>query len=110
MARINCYSNRCGKNKQGYCTANYINVLGENAHSTSETICSNFESESVFKSAISSMNFFSGSVGINGNTEIYCNASNCFYNGNGVCSAKNLQFKPNGVNDNSSCTTFIEAY
>lgn len=110
MAIIHCYSNKCIKNKYEYCTANNLEVLGENAHSTNETYCNSYEHGNVFKSVISNMGLLSANTGVIGGTQIYCNANNCFHNKDGSCNAKNLQFKPNGVNDSGSCITFVEAY
>lgn len=106
MAIIHCYSNKCLKNKYEYCTASNVEVLGENAHSISETLCSSYEYGNIFKNVISNM----ASAGVVGGTEIYCNANNCFHNKDGNCNAKNLQFRPSGVNDGGSCITFVEAY
>lgn len=105
---INCYSHKCAKNKHGYCTANAINILGENVHSTNETICSSYEDGNIFKNAISNINIFSG--GANNITGVNCNANNCFYNKNGSCRAENLQLKANDINGDTSCNTFVEAF
>lgn len=109
MATINCYSTKCNKNKHGYCSANNISVLGENAHTANETICSSYEDGNIFRNAISSINIFSG--GANNNmTEVYCSANNCFYNKNRICRAENLKLKSNDINNGTSCATFVEAY
>lgn len=106
---ISCYSTKCNKNKHGYCSSNIINVLGENAHSANETVCSDYESGNILKNTISNLNIFSGGASSN-SAEVYCNANNCFYNRNGSCGAKNIKFKLNDVNEGSSCDTFVEAY
>jgi hypothetical protein len=109
MAKINCYSTKCNKNKYGYCTASNINVVGENAHSKNETICSSYEDGNMFMNAISNINIFS--VGTNNNnTAVYCEVNNCFYNKNGSCRAENLSLKPNDINGSTACATFVEAY
>lgn len=105
---INCHSHKCAKNKHGYCTANTINVIGENAHSANETICSSYEDGNIFKNAISNINIFSG--GIDSNTAVYCSAHNCFYNANGSCRAQNLRLSNNDISGKTVCDTFIEAY
>lgn len=109
MATISCSSNRCIKNKHGYCGSNSIEILGENAHSTRETVCSTYEYGNVFRNVVSASGIFSANNSV-GETEIKCNAHNCFYNSYGSCNAKNLQFKDNEVNGGGSCDTFIEAY
>lgn len=116
--KLRCSAERCANNVNKFCVAASIHVNGSSAHSSPETDCDTFlekgdiYSTSHFTNRNLSGEFtqlFSGeSVEIS--PEIACEAENCIYNVNKLCSADFVQI--NGEEAHSSertqCGTFKE--
>lgn len=120
MSNLNCKSSKCIYNHSGLCNADYINVSGKYAHSSNETCCNTFKEGSI-KNTFNTLNnigIFNGVKQIfSDNTqglrkEIYCDASNCYHNNNGVCKAENVLVSGSKARtlDETNCETFIEGY
>lgn len=115
MARLQCGAHVCIHNEQGLCSANNILIEGVTSSTSSDTFCANFveERDSGMQDSVGDFNYMGGIVNgfsnhITGmNPQILCKASNCTYNLNGNCEAKdvNIYGSNNGVSK-TMCETY----
>ena len=99
---ISCNVNNCSHNSSGTCCANSINVGGAGVSQAENTCCGSFLDKSHYSDLTNSYN----SSGVC--ETITCNARNCKYNSNDVCTAKNVEINGNQANvySETNCKTF----
>jgi len=113
---LSCSAENCVHNMAGLCSANTIQVLGSNAHSSSLTQCGTF-AEKGLKNAIS--NVFNMNIpgelrqaftnsSIEMSPHIECDAVSCTYNIDKKCSADYIQIHGPGAltSARTQCQTF----
>lgn len=116
--KLICSAGNCVNNINGLCSANTINVNGSRAHTSSGTDCETF-AEKGFMNAVKNLGNmnFAGEVrqiinrdSISMSPNIKCQAVNCVYNVNRLCSADNVQiYGPGAVaSQGTQCETFRE--
>ncbi|MDZ4910828.1 DUF1540 domain-containing protein [Clostridium perfringens] len=95
---LKCNATNCVHNESSECRAGAINVAGREAITTSETGCSSFvdRSNSGFTN--------SADRGSTKPQNIKCEASNCKYNENLLCTADDVRINAN----DASCETFVQ--
>ncbi|MFI3209740.1 MAG: DUF1540 domain-containing protein [Peptostreptococcaceae bacterium] len=101
---INCDVKNCSHNSNGDCCANIINIGGKLAVNSKSTCCGSFLDKSHYSDLTNS--FTSSGVCEN----IVCSASNCKFNNNTMCTAKNIEVKGReavNVYDETNCQTFV---
>ncbi|MDS0526239.1 DUF1540 domain-containing protein [Clostridium sp. SHJSY1] len=118
MVRLNCTARNCVNNEGGLCGAREILVQGINSDTSENTYCSSFRQDTVVNevAAIGNTNFagelmqiFSSQDEMEMGPVVNCHARNCFYNGNGICGARDISVMGDGVTNEIStrCETFI---
>lgn len=119
MTRLSCTARNCVNNEGGLCGAENILVKGVEASSSQETFCSSFKEETVVSqiAAIGNTNYvgevmqmLSDMSDIKMSPNVHCYATRCFYNGNGICEARDMMIIGDGAKDSRDtlCQTFIE--
>lgn len=95
---LKCNATNCVHNESHECRAGAINVAGREAVTTSETGCSTFVDEA--------NGGFTNSAdgGYTKPQNIKCEARNCKYNENLLCTADDVRINAN----DASCETFIQ--
>lgn len=97
---VKCTATQCKYNDSNYCTSHKINVKGNDATESTETLCDTFTSKSnVLTNALSS-------IDCSGETKINCIAKNCVYNENEECTLNNINV--NCTCDSCNCNTAHE--
>ncbi|MCR1824600.1 MULTISPECIES: DUF1540 domain-containing protein [Terrisporobacter] len=96
---LTCKATNCVHNKSGDCMAGVINVKGVNAKTISETICNTFVEEGGYAYDKLS-NIYDNKKTVP--ESIKCIASNCKYNENDKCNAKDVQI----MAARAACGTF----
>ncbi len=94
---IYCESTNCAHNYNQSCRAGCIHIRGSYAKEIKETTCSTYFADSV--------GFFTSIIKVGGNTypnNIVCEASNCVYNDNSICTSDKVHINSHY----SSCETF----
>lgn len=114
--QLSCSAINCVHNMSGLCSANTIHVLGSGAFTSSQTMCNTF-AEKGLKNAIANI----GNMNIVGEIKqvftkesiemspaIKCEAINCLYNSNRICSADHVQIQGLDANgsEGTDCETF----
>ena len=116
--KLNCSADGCVHNMSGSCSANYISVEGNQAHTSKSTECNTFARKG-FVNAFANV----GNMNITGefkqfvnkddavmNPSIKCGAINCTHNMDQICGASNVTIQGPGAtsSDGTQCDTFIE--
>jgi hypothetical protein len=116
--KLSCSATTCVHNMSALCSANYIEVTGNNAHSSAATECNTF-AERGLKNAVTNMvnmnvvgeikQIFTNSS-VEMSPKIKCEAVTCNYNENRVCAASNVQIHgPSAsTSEGTQCETFVE--
>ncbi|SFD22270.1 DUF1540 domain-containing protein [Clostridium uliginosum] len=118
MTKLNCSARNCANNQQGMCGAGYIMIEGAEAQSSLQTYCSNYrEGSSTYEAQsmagngymASLMQAFSSIDNVGMNPDVNCHATNCFYNLNGKCEARNVSILMDSSQGelNAKCQTFV---
>ncbi|MBD7911095.1 MULTISPECIES: DUF1540 domain-containing protein [Clostridium] len=119
MVKLNCTARSCVYNEGGLCSAQEILVQGINSNTSENTYCSSFRLDTVSNEfrAIGSTNFpgevmqiFSSQDEIKLSPLVNCHARNCFYNGGGICGARDISVMGDGAREETEtmCETFIK--
>lgn len=121
MTKLNCTARNCVNNEGGLCGAEYIMIEGEDSTKSPETYCSDFKEDNILNEIKSVANtdfigellqIFSSDARVIMSPKVICHATKCFYNGNGVCEAKDIAITtPKGTPSRESetqCETFIQ--
>ena len=116
--KLSCSVTNCVQNMSGLCAANFIKIVGVNAHSSNDTECSTF-AEKGLKNAVTNMVnmnvigeikqvFDNGSIEMS--PKIKCEAVKCTYNNDGLCSTSNIQIvgRSESMSEGTQCETFKE--
>lgn len=116
--KLSCSATSCVHNMSSLCAANYIEVAGNNAHSSVATECNTF-AEKGLKNAVTNMVnmnvvgevkqiFTNESVEMS--PKIKCEAESCKYNEDRICEAAYVQIQGPGAatSEGTQCETFIE--
>ncbi|NMM62284.1 DUF1540 domain-containing protein [Clostridium sp. P21] len=116
--KLSCSAGKCVNNINGLCSANNIHVVGSEIHSSKGTECETFMQRG-FMNAMS--NFTNMNLvgefkqifsrdSIEMSPEIKCEAENCVYNADRLCSASNVQvYGPDARSSGGTqCETFKE--
>lgn len=120
MTILGCCVHNCVNNEGGFCGANSITISGEEAYTSSQTQCENYNKETVLNAfkALANTNFV-GEIAqivstrdeVKMNPTVVCQVENCLYNGDGMCEARNVMIVGNNINrKRSQCETFIESH
>lgn len=116
--KLSCNAEKCVNNINNMCVANNIHVMGVKSSTSTETECENFSQKGLVNtmSNFTNMNlvgefkqlFNKDSVEMS--PEIKCEAENCTYNVNKLCSADSVRiYGPGAKNTESTqCETFKE--
>ena len=96
MARISCEVYNCEYNCDGGCRLNTIKVEGEEAQSSSETVCDSYTD----RNEKGCVNCTPSDCACN-NSEVECDAKECKHNSDNYCSADRICV---GGNDACSCS------
>lgn len=119
MVRLNCTARTCVYNEGGLCSAQEILIQGVNSNTSEDTYCSSFDVDTVannFK-AMGNTNFpgevmqiFSSQHEIKLSPSVNCHATECFYNGGGICGARDISVMGDGARQeiDTMCETFIK--
>lgn len=93
---LKCNATNCFYNRDCECGAGAINVSGQSAVSTDDTICTTFvdKSESSFVNSVEGLS--------TGTYNIKCQACKCVHNENKACLADNVEIDAH----NACCNTF----
>ncbi|WML36151.1 DUF1540 domain-containing protein [Clostridium sp. OS1-26] len=116
--KLRCSAERCANNVNKFCVAASIHVNGSSAHSSSETDCDTFLGKSDIYSTSHFTNrnlsgefaqLFSGES-VEMSPDIACEAENCIYNVNRLCSADFVQIHGEEAHssEHTQCETFKE--
>lgn len=100
MTRLDCSVHNCANNNDNYCCISSIYVGGRNAKKKSNTDCESF---------IKKNNGFTNcTVNPNPNVEISCEANNCIYNSNNICTAESITVTGKCANctEDTICSSF----
>lgn len=101
MSQLTCSVNSCGNNCSGLCSLTSINVGGQNATSSSETVCASYRSGG---SATDSAASQSASPA----TNVSCKACNCKHNDQCNCTAGTVTIDNCSCGSGAGCRTFQE--
>ena len=117
--KLRCSAENCYNNVNQFCVANVIHVTGSQAHNSPETACDTFteKTDASGTSHFTNRNLSSDfSQLFNGETaevapQISCDAENCTYNANRICSADYVEIHgPNArASERTECETFRES-
>ena len=100
---IKCGAHNCTHNdNDGNCYAKVVNVRGERAKITDETLCNSFADEKL-DSLTEFAEEFNSAVRKATTDNIKCGAKRCAHNDANNCQANNVQIN----HDTASCETFI---
>lgn len=100
MTSLGCNVSTCGYNEDHCCCRTEIEVMGEKADDKGCTCCGSFDSSCDCKNAVSDPK---------DSLYVHCEASNCVYNDNLVCSADRIDIQGSNA-DNSEqtlCASFV---
>ena len=102
MQNISCTVGNCSHNSNGTCYANRINVGGKGVTKSENTCCGSFLDEAHYSTLTNNTND-EGPCSC-----IVCEAQNCQYNNNKLCTAETIQVNGNQVNvyNETNCATF----
>ncbi len=111
-----CTATNCVNNTAGLCSANTINVLGSNAHSSEATQCETFAEKGLKNSLANVINMnvvgefkqVFNNKSIEMSPSIRCNAVNCIHNEDLLCAADNIVV--NGMGAITSARTECETF
>jgi hypothetical protein len=116
--KLSCSATNCVHNMSSLCSANYIEVSGNSAHTSASTECNTF-AEKGLKNAVTNMVnmnvvgeikqvFTNSSVEMS--PKIKCEAVSCKYNDNRICDAAYVQIQGPyaATTEGTQCETFIE--
>lgn len=116
--KLSCNAEKCVNNINGLCDANTIHVTGDKSHSSRETECETFSPKGLINamSNFTNMNLVGefkqlfSKDSIEMSPEIKCEAENCIYNVNELCTASNVQvYGPEArTSRETECETFKE--
>jgi hypothetical protein len=114
--KLSCNAEKCVNNINSLCMANNIHIMGDKSNTSTETACENFSQKGVVNamSNFTNMNLVGefkqlfSNDSIEMSPEIKCEAENCTYNVNKLCSANNIQIYGPGAKTTSQtqCETF----
>ena len=107
MTNLTCTVNSCSHNKANLCCRPEITVGGCNAEESCETNCKDykkFSNNSSFPSAANSVG--EGYEKPNKSLKVQCEAHNCAYCKDNICSAENIRVKVGSAG--TECGTFRE--
>lgn len=116
--KLRCSAESCYNNVNEFCIANVIHVGGLEAHISPETACDTF----IEKTDVSATSHFTNrnlsgefSQLFSGETvemapQIACDAKNCTYNANRICSADYVEIQGSNArtSERTECETFRE--
>lgn len=116
--KLNCSANGCVHNMSGLCSANYIFVQGNQAHTSKSTECKTF-AEKGFVNAFANVansnipgeiRQFVNRDDVVMSPSIKCEAINCTHNVDQICGASNVAIHGPGAtsSDGTQCETFVE--
>lgn len=107
MPILKCEVFNCAYNIDKICAKEVINVGGENAFISSETICYSFINHKKAQKSLYKTEFASF-INPKLDTKVNCIATNCHYNKSYICVAKRVEISKGELkNDNESlCNTF----
>ena len=103
MAKITCEVKGCDYNCDGGCKLSSIKVEGFDATTSKETVCESYTD----KNEKGAVNCIPCACATN-SSEIKCDATNCKYNANSLCTADRVTISCDGdcCCDNTECKTF----
>jgi len=100
---VRCGMTSCTHNdNDGNCYASVLNIRGERARITDETLCCSFIDEDL-RALMEFSEEFNSSNKRATTTNIKCGASRCIYNVARLCKADKIKVNP----ETASCDTFI---
>ncbi|MDD6234439.1 MAG: DUF1540 domain-containing protein [Lachnospiraceae bacterium] len=101
MTNLGCCVENCVHNEDNMCCRGNIKVDGHKAHDAGETCCASFQDCGCHGATNSTHR-------PNAKIEVACDASNCMYNNNMMCSAGHIDVKHSGntVHGETECATF----
>ena len=100
---VKCEAHQCTHNdNEGNCYAKVVNIRGERARITDETLCSSFADESLSSTAEFAEEF-NGTRRKATPENIKCGAHRCEYNNNRRCYADSIKVN----RETASCETFV---
>lgn len=101
MTNLGCCVENCVHNEDNMCCRGNIKVDGHKAHDAGETCCASFQDCGCNGATNSTRR-------PNAKIEVACDASNCMYNNNMMCSAGHIDVKHSGntVHGETECATF----
>lgn len=101
MTSLKCSVTSCMHNSEHYCCKNVIRVEGEDETTTKHTCCCSFDHSKgdSFKNSYESPN---------SELKVECDAVNCMYNDNKLCSANHIDISGSGskTSNDTACATF----
>ena len=116
--KLNCSAHGCVHNMSGLCSANYILVEGNQAHTSKSTECKTFAEKgfvNAFTNVVNSnipgeIRQFVNRNDVVMSPSIKCEALNCTHNVNEICGASNVVINGPGASssDGTQCETFVE--
>ncbi|MCT8976406.1 DUF1540 domain-containing protein [Clostridium sp. CX1] len=116
--KLRCSAKNCYNNVNEFCIASSIHVMGEEANTSPDTMCDTFleKTDADAMSHFTNRNLagefrqlFSADT-VELSPDIVCEAQNCVYNVNRICSADFVQVHgPNArTSESTECETFRE--
>ena len=102
MNKINCDVSICSHNNKGVCYSNRVNIGGKGSESSCDTCCGSFLNKDTYSNLTNNTN----STGCC--DALICEAENCIYNENKLCSADYISVPGNNatIYTETSCKTF----
>lgn len=85
MTLLDCTVVNCTYNKDKSCKRNDINVIGKDAHTSSETCCGSFAPKDAGCGC-----GVNSAANVHKDTHVGCEATECIYNESRKCSAKHI--------------------
>lgn len=102
MDKINCNVESCSHNNSRICYANRVNVGGRSAKNPCDTCCGSFLDKKNYSNLTNNTNS-DGSCDC-----LVCDAINCHYNDNKLCTANSISVSGGNANiyTETNCDTF----
>lgn len=99
MTSLGCNVTNCGYNEDRCCCRTEIEVMGSKAEEKDCTCCGSFDSDCDCKNSVS---------GPKESLYVHCEASNCIYNEDLVCSADRIDIQGSSANNagQTICASF----
>lgn len=104
MTKLNCNVKTCANNNKNYCCISSIYVGGKKANYSSDTECDSFIKKN--------SGFTNSTYDPNPEVDISCEAENCMYNCDKMCTANNINISGlhSCCSGETCCASFISRY